>query len=91
MSTPATPDKTPNGKPFDLETFTYNGHTLRTVVIDGKLWFLVKDVGAALRQHPAAIAQSVRAATDVSEVMVIRRKEAFKEAPLEVLVELLGK
>ena len=31
-------------KSFDLETFTFNGHMLRTVVIDGKPWFVFGDV-----------------------------------------------
>ncbi len=44
-----------------LETFTFNGHTLRTVVIDGEPWFAVRDVTRALnlsqwayRDHKAA-------------------------------------
>lgn len=36
------------GKSFDLETFTYNGHTLRTVLIDGKPWFSALDAAAAI-------------------------------------------
>lgn len=36
------------GKSFDLNTFTYNGHTLRTVTIDGKPWFVAVDVCRAL-------------------------------------------
>lgn len=33
---------------FDLNTFTFNGHTLRTILIDGKPWFLAADVCRAL-------------------------------------------
>lgn len=34
----------PNAKSFDLETFTFNGRTLRTVLIDGAPWFLLTEV-----------------------------------------------
>ena len=36
------------GKSFDLNTFTYNGHTLRTVVRGGKPWLVVADILEAL-------------------------------------------
>lgn len=36
------------GKSFDFDTFTYNGHTLRTVVRDGKPWLVVADILEAL-------------------------------------------
>lgn len=35
-------------KHFDLETFTFNGHTLRTVKIDGEPWFVATDVRKAI-------------------------------------------
>lgn len=41
---------------FDLNTFTFNGHTLRTVMIDGKSWFFASDVLGAIggsRSHGA--------------------------------------
>lgn len=33
---------------FDLNTFTFNGHTLRTVILDGKPWFALLDVLSVL-------------------------------------------
>lgn len=35
-------------KSFDLETFTFNGKTLRTVVIYGKPWFVIKEIADIL-------------------------------------------
>lgn len=36
------------GKSFDLNSFTYNGHKLRPVLIDGKPWFPTADLGDIL-------------------------------------------
>lgn len=33
---------------FDLETFSFNGHTLQTVTMDGKLWFILHEVRKVL-------------------------------------------
>jgi prophage antirepressor-like protein len=43
-------------KHFDLETFTFNGHTLRTVTLDGTLWFVGKDVLRAIGIAPGGTA-----------------------------------
>lgn len=43
-------------KHFDLETFTFNGRTLRTVTLDGTLWFVGPDVLRAIGITPGGTA-----------------------------------
>lgn len=67
------------GKSFDLNTFTYNGHKLRVVLIDGKPWFVGKDVARAIGQQRGSVAKNVRAIVDSTEVLVLERSRACSE------------
>lgn len=67
---------------FDLETFTFNGKTLRTVVIDGKPWFAAIDVLAALGLNTRHT-QHIRYAADDDEYLVLK-KSAMPETGIEL-------
>lgn len=62
------------GKHFDLNTFTFNGHTLRAVMIDGKPWFHNKDVLSAIGNDPR-YTQNIKTVVDADEYRVLNRGE----------------
>lgn len=59
-------------KHFDLETFTFNGHTLRTVLLDGEPWFSAIDAMSCLGLRTGSGATNIVRALDPAEV----RREA---------------
>lgn len=65
---------------FDLETFTFNGHTLRTVVIDGKPWFFAVDVCLALGLSRKNVTYYIQVALDRSEIRLILRDADMPES-----------
>jgi prophage antirepressor-like protein len=70
-------------KHFDLETFTFNGHTLRTAVIDGTIWFAVADVFASLGRANNPVGD-IKAILDLDEEykVVTRSLVRAEEVPL---------
>ncbi len=69
-------------KHFDLETFTLNGHTLRTVVIDGAPWFAIADIAADL---------SLTRANVIAEQHHLRELIARNEAQIKEIGARTGK
>ena len=65
-------------KHFDLETFTFNGHALRTVTIDGEPWFSSPDALDCLGQSRNASGSAGRnlRSLDESERRVINKSNA---------------
>lgn len=63
-----------NTPAFDLETFTFNGITLHTVVIDGEPWFSAKDMLRAIGSK-ARNTQHVRDVADEGDYRIIRVQE----------------
>lgn len=66
-------------KTFDLATFTFNGKKLRTVVIDGTIWFVLKDMADALDLDRRFTCNSRRFLDD-AEVLIATRR-AVKTRP----------
>lgn len=71
-------------KHFDLETFTFNGHTLRTVVIDGALGFVLVDIARAI-ELDRSFTQNVRRFLDEAEIKVVRRAEFWACSQVDYL------
>lgn len=59
---------------FDLETFTFNGHALRTVVIDGKPWFVSSDVARCLNLLPGDFGYNAKRLLDATEHKVVHKR-----------------
>lgn len=55
---------------FDLNTFTFNGHTLRTVMLKGEPWFVLQDIYRCLGLGQSQASNAARI-TDPSERIVI--------------------
>lgn len=80
---PAPPPPAPS-KSFDLETFTFNGKTLRTVVIDGKPWFVAPDIFLLLGMAPSNVANYKARHLDASEYRLLERSELNQGTPIQV-------
>lgn len=59
---------------FDLETFTFNGKPLQTVVIDGIPWFVANEVFKALDLAPNMAAPGFRAVAAPGELLLVDPK-----------------
>ena len=71
------------GKSFDLNTFTYNGITLRTVLIDGKPWFVAADVSRALDQRVKNFVSNLRRSASTTDFRVLCRRDVCNDPQLE--------
>ncbi|SOC00140.1 BRO-N domain-containing protein [Rhodobacter maris] len=71
------------GKSFDLNTFTFNGHTLRTVTFNGILRFPCVDVAHLLGLNPDSFTSNMRRITNQGQLLCVTRAEAKVTPQLE--------
>ena len=72
------------GKSFDLNTFTYNGRSLRVVLIDGKPWFTLIDVAHAI-ELDRRVASNSRRFLDDAEARIVTRADFASGPQFEVM------
>lgn len=70
---------------FDLETFTFNGKTLRTISVDGTIWFPNADIARVIGLDASSITANVKDLLTDDERVVLNSKTLRKQG--KVLTE----